>query len=102
LNYRTERRPAEYILVIARANQVGQVRVAARELFDLDFPLGALYLTPQVFGQRAHIDFFTRADGSNFRNHQKLRVTNFTAAKTGKLSFGYPAIVLRYIRDCVL
>ena len=60
---RTEGRAAKYIFLACNGEAVRQIRVSARELFDLDAVLDAFELAGKTGGQLGEIELFALANG---------------------------------------
>ena len=64
------RRPAQHVFAIASADQIGEIRMATRELLDSHTTLSPFDFAARISTQRAHIDLFTGADGRNLGKHR--------------------------------
>ena len=64
------RRSAQHVFAITRAHQIREIRMAAWKLLDGHVTLGPFDSAAQISTQRAHIDLFTRANGSNLGKHR--------------------------------
>jgi hypothetical protein len=65
--HRTQRRPPQNILALTAPQEIGQVRVSAGELLDLEPIAHALHLAAQIAAQRSGVQFLPRSHRGRIR-----------------------------------
>jgi hypothetical protein len=69
--HRTQRRTPQNVFPATGLDQINQVRMTIRELFNADVVAGSWELSTEVLGQRAHVKFFAMPDCGGIGLHSK-------------------------------